>query len=230
MADKIYQDMIANAVQYGHRTHKWDPRMRKYLHGEKDGIHVFNLEKTAKMLVKALDFVGKAVSEGKVVLFVSTKPQAIKLVETTAKECGMPFVTNRWIPGLITNFSTIKKRIKYLRDLKDQEASGELDEKYTKKEATKIRKTIDKLELSLGGVQDLTKIPDAIFVVDVVKDKIVVQEANRENIPVVAIVDSNSNPEGVTYPIPGNDDAVRSITFFVGKIAEAVKTSKQAKK
>jgi small subunit ribosomal protein S2 len=230
MADKIYQDMIANAVQYGHRTHKWDPRMRKYLHGEKDGIHVFNLEKTAKMLVKALDFVSKSVSEGKVILFVSTKPQAIKLVETTAKECGMPFVTNRWIPGLITNFATIKKRIKYLRDLKNQEASGELDEKYTKKEATKIRKTIDKLELSLGGVQDLTKKPDAIFVVDVVKDKIVVQEASREKIPVVAIVDSNSNPEGVAYPIPGNDDAVRSITFFVEKIAEVVKTSKQAKK
>lgn len=222
--------MIANAVQYGHRTHKWDPRMRKYLHGEKDGIHVFNLEKTAKMLVKALDFVSKSVSEGKVVLFVSTKPQAIKLVETTAKECGMPFVTNRWIPGLITNFATIKKRIKYLRDLKNQDASGELDEKYTKKEATKIRKTIDKLELSLGGVQDLTKKPDAIFVVDVVKDKIVVQEASREKIPVVAIVDSNSNPEGVTYPIPGNDDAVRSITFFVEKIAEVVKTSKQSKK
>ena len=230
MADKIYQDMIANAVQYGHRTHKWDPRMRKFLHGEKDGIHVFNLEKTAEMLAKALDFVGKSVSEGKVVLLVSTKPQAIKLVEKTAKDCGMPFVTTRWIPGLITNFVTIKKRIKYLRDLKNQEASGELEEKYTKKETMKLKKTIEKLEASLGGVQDLTKKPDVIFVVDVVKDKIVVEEAGRAGIPVVAIVDSNSNPEGVTYPIPGNDDAVRSITFFVEKIAEVVNRSKKAKK
>jgi small subunit ribosomal protein S2 len=229
MTEKIYQEMVANAVHYGHRTHKWDPRMRKYLHGEKGGIHVFNLELTLKLLEAAVNFVGKNVSEGKIVLFVSTKPQAISLVEETAKECGMPFVVTRWIPGLITNFATIKKRIKYLKDLKEQEVTGEF-EKYTKKEASKLKKTIEKLETSLGGVQDMTRKPDVIFVVDVVKDKIVVQEAARAGIPVVAIVDSNSNPEGVTYPIPGNDDAVRSINYLVGKIADAVKSSKKASK
>ena len=214
--------MVANAVHYGHRTHKWDPRMRKYLHGEKGGL-------TLKMLNDSLDFMKKSVSEGKTVLFVSTKPQAIKLVEETAKDCGMPYVVTRWIPGLITNFGTIKKRIKYLKDLKEQEATGEFD-KYTKKEASKLKKTIEKLETSLGGVQEMTRKPDVIFVVDVVKDKIVVEESNRAGIPVVAIVDSNSNPEGVDYPIPGNDDAVRSINYLVGKIAEAVKGSKKAKK
>jgi len=229
MTEKIYQEMVANADHYGHRTHKWDPRMRKYLHGEKGGIHVFNLELTLKMLNDSLDFMKKSVSEGKTVLFVSTKPQAIKLVEETAKDCGMPYVVTRWIPGLITNFGTIKKRIKYLKDLKEQEATGEFD-KYTKKEASKLKKTIEKLETSLGGVQEMTRKPDVIFVVDVVKDKIVVEESNRAGIPVVAIVDSNSNPEGVDYPIPGNDDAVRSINYLVGKIAEAVKGSKKAKK
>ncbi|MFA4890825.1 MAG: 30S ribosomal protein S2 [Candidatus Gracilibacteria bacterium] len=226
MSDKIYQEMVANAVHYGHRTHKWDPRMRKYLCGEKNGIHIFNLEKTVEMLGKAVDFLAKAVAEGKLILFVSTKPQAIHLVEKTAKECGMPYVVTRWIPGFITNFPTIKKRIKYLKDLKEQQETGEFD-KYTKKEASKLKKQIEKLEASLGGVQELTRKPDVIFVVDVVKDKIVVEEAFRSKIPVVAIVDSNANPERVAYPIPGNDDAVRSINYLVGKVAEVIKKTKK---
>ena len=229
MAQDSYQDMIKNAVHFGHRTHKWDPRMRKYLYGEKNGIHIFNLEKTSVMLAKALDFTSKLVSEGRTILFVSTKPQAITLVERVAKDCGMPYVVSRWIPGLITNFSTVKKRIKYLRDLKEQETSGEF-EKYTKKEASKLKKTIDKLETSLGGVQELTKKPDAIFVVDVVKDKIVTEEAKKAGIPVIGIVDSNANPDLVTYPIPGNDDAVKAIAYFVNQFGDAVKKSRQAKK
>lgn len=226
MSDKIYQEMVANAVHYGHRTHKWDPRMRKYLCGEKNGIHIFNLEKTVEMLGKAVDFLAKSVAEGKLILFVSTKPQAIHLVEKTAKECGMPYIVTRWIPGFITNFPTIKKRIKYLKDLKEQQETGEFD-KYTKKEASKLKKQIEKLEASLGGVQELTRKPDVIFVVDVVKDKIVVEEAFRSKIPVVAIVDSNANPERVAYPIPGNDDAVRSINYLVGRVAEAIKKTKK---
>ena len=142
--------MVANAVHYGHRTHKWDPRMRKYLHGEKGGIHVFNLELTLKMLNDSLDFMKKSVSEGKTVLFVSTKPQAIKLVEETAKDCGMPYVVTRWIPGLITNFGTIKKRIKYLKDLKEQEATGEFD-KYTKKEAERLFDLVFNLKCNFAG-------------------------------------------------------------------------------
>lgn len=221
--------MMANAVHFGHKTQKWDSRMRRYLYGEKNGVHVFNLEKTVEMLEKAVQFVSKTVSEGKNILFVSTKPQALALVEKTAKECGMPFVISRWIPGFLTNFSTISKRIKYLKDLKGQKEDGSF-EKYTKKEASKLNKTIDKLEMSLGGVEDITRVPDAVFIIDVVRDNIVVKEANKLGIPVVAITDSNANPEEITYPIPGNDDATKSITYLTGKIADAIQSSKKSKK
>lgn len=226
MVKNIYQEMVDNAVHFGHKTQKWDPRMKRYLYGEKNGVHIFNLEKTADLLEKACGFLAKTVAEGKIVLFVSTKPQAIALMEETAKECGMPFVVSRWIPGFLTNFPTIKTRINYLRDLKDQEATGKF-EKYTKKEVGKLKKTIDKLEASLGGVENLTKKPDVVFVADVVKDKIVVAEANECGISVVAIVDSNANPITVNYPIPGNDDAVKSLKFLVGKVAEAIQTARK---
>jgi small subunit ribosomal protein S2 len=229
MAQKLLDEMLENAVHFGHRTQKWDPRMRKFLYGEKDGVHLFNLEETAKKLDEALAFVSKLVGEGRTIMFVSTKPQALGIVEETAKECNMPFVVSRWIPGFLTNFSTISKRIKYLLDLESQEASGEF-EKYTKKEGVKLKKTIAKLELSLGGVKNVSKIPDAIFVLDAVRDNIVIKEANRRGVPVVAIVDSNANPEEVTYPIPGNDDAIKSIKFFLAQLSAAIKGAKSAKK
>lgn len=226
MTKNVLNELLENSVHFGHRTHKWDPRMKKYLYGEKNGIHIFNLEKTAELLGKALDFAGKLVSEGRAILFVATKPQAIKLIEATAKECGMFYVVSRWIPGFLTNFSTIKARIKYLRDLKDQQESGEF-EKYTKKEASKLKKVIDKLELSLGGVEAMTKLPDAVFLVDVVRDKIVAKEAKRLKIPVIAIADSNANPELVDYIIPANDDAVKSITYLVGRFSEVIRKTKK---
>lgn len=220
---------MANAVHFGHKTQKWDSRMRRYLYGEKNGVHVFNLEKTVEMLERAVQFVSKTVSEGKVILFVSTKPQALGLIERTAKECGMPFVISRWIPGFLTNFATISKRIKYLKDLKAQQEDGTF-EKYTKKEASKLKKTIEKLEMSLGGVEDITRVPDAVYIIDVVRDNIVVKEAKKLGIPVVAITDSNANPEEIDYPIPGNDDATKSITYLTGKIADAIQSSKKSKK
>ena len=229
MTKNVLNELLENSVHFGHRTHKWDPRMKKYLYGEKNGIHIFNLEKTAELLAKALDFTGKLVSEGRSILFVATKPQAIKLIEATAKECGMFYVVSRWIPGFLTNFSTIKARIKYLRDLKDQQESGEF-EKYTKKEASKLKKVIDKLELSLGGVEAMTKLPDAVFLVDVVRDKIVAKEAKRLKIPVIAIADSNANPELVNYVIPANDDAVKSITYLVGRFSEVIQRTKKGGK
>lgn len=221
--------MLASAVHFGHRTHKWDPRMKKYIYGEKDGVHVFNLEKTASMLEDAVNFLSKLVSEGKIVLFVSTKPQALSLIENTAKDCKMPYVISRWIPGFLTNFATISKRIKYLNDLKEQEEAGDFD-KYTKKEASRLKKKIVKLEESLGGVQEITRKPDAVFLVDCVRDNIVVKECNKIGIPVVGIVDSNANPDEVTYPIPGNDDALKSITYVVGKVSESIQKSKKTKK
>lgn len=224
---KILEEMLQNAVHFGHKTQKWDPRMRKYLYGEKDGIHIFNLEKTAQRLEEALSFLTKAVNEGKIVLFVSTKPQALTLIKNTANDCKMPYVISRWIPGFLTNFTTVGKRIKYLNDLESQEASGEF-EKFTKKEASLLKKQIEKLKTSLGGVQHITRTPDVVVLVDAVRDNIVVKEANRVGIPVIAIVDSNANPDEVTYPIPGNDDAIKSITYLIGRIADVIQKVKKS--
>lgn len=227
MDKKLAQEMFENAVHVGHRTQKWNPRMKKYLYGEKDGVHIINLEKTSEGLERALAFLEKLAGEGKNVLFVSTKPQSLKLIEESARSCGMPYVVSRWIPGLLTNFSTLKNRIKYFVNLKAEMASGEFD-KYTKKEAAKLKKIIDTLELSLGGVQNLRGVPDAVFVIDTVRDNIAVKEAKVVGIPVVAITDSNSDPTVIDYPIPGNDDALKSLTFLVGKVVSALNKARKA--
>lgn len=227
--EKIIKEMFDNSVHIGHRTQKWNPRIKKYLYGEMSGIHVINLEKTLECLDNALAFMSKLMSEGRTILFVSTKPQSIKLVEDLAKECHMPFVTQKWIPGLLTNFSTIKRRIKYMSDLKEKEATGDFD-KYTKKEASKLKKAIEKLETSLGGVEGLDRMPDAVFVVDTVRDKIVIKEANKLNIPVIGLVDSNADPSSIQYPIPANDDAMNSLKYLLGKIGDVLKKPTKTKK
>jgi len=228
MSKTDIQEMFECAVHIGHRTHKWNPKMKKYIYTEKNGIHIIDLEKTSVLLVKALNFLSKSAAEGKTILFVSTKPQSINLLQEAAKSCSMPYVIAKWIPGLLTNFSTIKTRIKYLSDLKEQKASGELD-KYTKKEAANLKKTMDKLQISLGGVQDLKQKPDVLFVLDVLRDKIVVQEAKKLGIPVVGIVDTNSDPTTVDFPIPGNDDALKSLEFFTNCVTEAVRGTGKTK-
>ncbi len=226
---KIIKEMFANAVHIGHRTQKWNPRMKKFLYGERDGVHVINLEKTAIYLDAALEALSKLARDGKTVLLVSTKPQAITLIEEAANIAGMPFVVSRWIPGLLTNFKTVRARIKYLADLKEQEAAGEF-KKYTKKEASGLKKMIDKLGASLGGVEGLTDVPDAVFVLDVVRDKIAVKEAKVLGLPVIGLVDSNADPSVIDYPIPANDDALKSLTYLLGKVAEALKTSRKSTK
>ena len=229
MTKQECQTMFENAVHVGHRAQKWNPKMKKFIYGERNGIHIINLEKTAEYLDRALEFLSKLASEGRTLLFVSTKPQSVKLLEGLAKECRMPYVISKWIPGLLTNFGTLKNRIKYLADLKEQEKNGEFD-KYTKKEASNLRKIMEKLELALGGVQTLMDKPDAVFVVDAVRDHIVVEEANRLRIPVVSIVDTNADPAVIDYPIPGNDDAVKSLIYFFNKIKGALTSSYKAKK
>lgn len=229
MAKQELQKMFDCAVHIGHRTHKWNPRMKKFIHGEQNGVHIINLEKTADLLDKALGFLSKSASEGKVVLFVSTKPQSVRLLESAAKGCGMPYVVTKWIPGLLTNFGTVKTRIKYLSDLKEQESTGEFS-KYTKNEASKLKKEIDKLQIALGGVENLRSLPDVVFVVDIVRDEIVVKEAKKLGIPVVGIADTNADPTTVDYPIPGNDDALKSLEYLVGVIVDSLKkTSKTSK-
>jgi small subunit ribosomal protein S2 len=229
MSKQECQVMFENSVHIGHRSQKWNPKMKKFIYCEKNGIHIINLEKTVEYLDKALVFLSKLANEGKTVLFVSTKPQSVKLLEETAKECHMPYVVSKWIPGLLTNFGTVKTRIKYLADLKAQEKGGEFD-KYTKKEVSNFKKAMEKLEIALGGVQNMFDLPDAVFIVDAVRDHIVVEEASRLGIPVVAIVDTNADPTVVTYPIPGNDDAVKSLVYFFNKVKGVFQKSSKTKK
>ncbi len=226
MSKIAIKEMFESAVHIGHRSRKWDPRMKKFLYGELEGIHVINLEKTAEYLENALKFLSKLASEGRTILFVSTKPQSKHLLIKAAEECGMPYVVSKWIPGLLTNFATIKMRTKYLADLKNEESTGEFS-KYTKKEASKLKKVIDKLETSLGGVQSLADLPDAVFVLDVVKDQIAVEESKKLGIPVVGITDTNADPTSVDFPIPGNDDAVKSLEYFINKVGTAVKSARK---
>lgn len=229
MTTSEIQTMFENAVHIGHRTQKWNPQMKKFIHGEKNGIHIIDLEKTVQYLEKALDFLAKLAAEGRTILFVSTKPQSVKLLKEISMKCNMPYVVTKWIPGLLTNYPTIKGRIKHLANLKNQQKTGEF-EKYTKKEASKLLKEIDKLQTALGGVENMTDAPDAVFIIDTVRDRLVVKEARKLHIPVVGIVDTNADPMIVDYPIPGNDDAIKSLTYILNKIESAIQKSHKPKK
>ncbi len=215
------QDMLANAVHFGHKTSKWNPKMTPYLYDKRNGVHVFDLNKTYTGLMAAIEFLQTAASQGKTILFVSTKQQAEGVIKEAANKCGMPYVTEKWIPGLLTNFKTIRGRVKYMQKLRDDREKGDF-EKYTKKEAGNLGKQIEKLEKGLGGVEMLEKKPDVVFVLDVVRDNISVKEANKIGATVVAVCDSNADPSGVQYPIPGNDDALKSITYLVGMLSDAI--------
>jgi len=221
--------MLANAVHFGHKSAKWNPKMAPYLYGKRNSVHIFDLNQTYKGLMEALNFLRTAVSQGKKVLFVSTKQQSTRLIREEAEKCRMPYVTSKWIPGLLTNFKTIRSRVKYMKKLKEEEEAGEF-EKYTKKEALNFHKQIHKLETALGGVADLEKPPKIVFVVDVVRDKIAVAEAKKTGATVVAIVDSNANPDGIDYVIPANDDAIKSITYLVTQISAAIQGGAVTKK
>lgn len=226
---KALKDMLDAGCHFGHKTSKWNPKMMRYIFAKKEGIHIFDLVKTHEALVKAQDFLKDLVSKGKTVLFVSTKLQSIKFVDEAAKRCGCPFITRKWMPGILTNFDTIKKRIKYFRDLKQQRDSGEW-EKYTKKERLELSRVIEKLEHAFSGVEEMLHLPDAVVVLDALHDALALREAKRLKIPTVAICDSNADPDLVTYPIPGNDDAIKSLRYFIDSIASAVEEGKKAVK
>ena len=226
MTDISLKEMAKNAVHFGHPTQKWNPKMKKYIYASKQGIHIFDLHKTASELLKALDFLANAARAKKTILFVGTKQQCHNMLKDIKKETKMPIVTDKWIPGLLTNFKTIKKRIDYFKQLKEDDRSGALM-KYTKKEQTKLRKKIQDLSSSLSGVEEMDELPDVLFVTDIVRDHIPVQEARRLHIPVVAIVDSNADPDMVDYPIPANDDAIKSIEYILNLVKEAITAKPQ---
>lgn len=228
MSDISLKDMVMHAVHFGHPTAKWNPKMKPYLYGKRNGIHIFDLRKTAEHLVVALDFLANAARANKKILFVGTKPQCHPFLEDLHKTTHVSIVTDKWIPGLLTNYKTIKKRIDYFKKLKEDDKGGGL-EKFTKKEQVKLRKKIQELSSSLSGVEDMQSLPDVLFVEDIVRDVLAVKEAKRLRIPVVAIVDSNSDPDLVDYVIPANDDAIKSIEYIFGFVKEAL-GAKPAKK
>ena len=225
----LMREMLANAVHFGHKTSKWNPKMAPYLYGQRNGVHVFDLNQTYDRLKKAEDFLTAAVQNGKRILLVSTKQQSMLMLRDMAEKCDVPYVNSKWIPGLLTNFRTLKTRIKYMLKLKEDQTSGAF-EKYTKKEAGRFRKEIVKLDTALGGVQNLEKVPDVVVVFDVVRDHIAVKEAKNIGATVVGVLDSNADPAGVQYPIPANDDAIKSITFLMGRLEAAIMAGKKGKK
>lgn len=215
------KELLEAGVHFGHRTHRWNPKMKRYIYGGRNGIYIIDLHQTLKLFEDARKFIQDTVSDGDVVLFVGTKKQAQEAVESSARQCGMYFVNQRWLGGMLTNYRTIQTRIGRLRELEKMEAEG-VFEQLTKKEAAKRREERDKLERFLGGIKDMPKLPGAVYIVDLKKERIALLEARKLEIPVVAIVDTNCDPDEVDYVIPGNDDAIRAIKLISGKIAEAI--------
>ena len=221
MAVVTMKNLLESGVHFGHQTKRWDPRMKKYIFAERNGIHIIDLQKTIVAIKDAYEAVRKTVLAGKSVLFVGTKKQAQQTVEREAKRCGMFFVNNRWLGGMITNFATIKKSLLRLKKLEKMEIDGTF-ENLTKKEIARLMKERSKLEKNLGGIKEMKELPGIVFVIDTRKESIAVTEARKVNLPIVAVVDTNCNPEGITFPIPGNDDAIRAINLFAQIIANAV--------
>ena len=215
------KQLLEAGAHFGHQTGRWHPRMKKYIFTKRNGIHIIDLEKTAVMLDKACEFVRELVAEGGTIIFVGTKKQAQESVEEEAKRCNMHYVNQRWLGGMLTNFATIQARIDHLVRLEDQQARGEFAH-LIKKEALKLGEEIERLNRQMGGIKEMTSLPSALFIVDLIKEKIALAEAKRMGIPVVAIVDTNCNPDDADYVIPANDDAIRAVRLVCSKIADAV--------
>ena len=220
------KQLLEAGVHFGHQTRRWNPKMAEYIFTERNGIYIINLQKTVKKIVEAYDFVRSVAESGESILFVGTKKQAQDSIKEEAERVGMYFVNARWLGGMLTNFKTIQKRIERLNQLKKMEEDGTFD-LLTKKEATKLKLEIEKLEKYLGGIKDMKKLPGALFVVDPRKEKIAVAEAKKLGIPVVAIVDTNCDPDEVDYVIPGNDDAIRAVKLIASTMANAIIEGRQ---
>jgi small subunit ribosomal protein S2 len=215
------RQLLEAGVHFGHHTRRWNPKMAPYIFGKRNSIHIINLEKTVPMLHEALEAIQSIAKNGGKFLFVGTKRSASDLIAQAATNCGQYYVNHRWLGGMLTNWETVSKSIKKLKNLEDRISSGEINN-LTKKERLNIERQKEKLDLTLGGIKDMNGIPDALFVIDTNKEAIAVLEANNLNIPVIAICDTNTNPSNVDYPIPGNDDALRAISLYCDLIAASV--------
>lgn len=226
MALVSMKSLLEAGVHFGHRTPRWNPKMRGFIFTERKGIHIIDLQQTITRLEEAYNFVRDLASEGGIILFVGTKRQAADTIREAAERCGMPYVTQRWLGGTLTNFRTIRQRIDYLLELERKQADGEL-ERLPKKEAQKVAHLIEKLNRRLGGLKTLQRLPDALFIVDVIREEIAVKEASRLGIPIIAMVDTNGDPDSIDYIIPSNDDAIRAIRLITNLIADAVVEGQQ---
>lgn len=226
MAVISMKQLLEAGVHFGHQTRKWNPKMAKYIFTSRNDIHIINLEDTVVLAEKAYDFVRDMAKEGKTILFVGTKKQAQKAIEDEAKRCGMYYISSRWLGGTLTNFKTIRSRVDRLNKINNMEKVGEFN-LLPKKEVLKLKAERDKLEKYLGGIKDMTKIPDVMFIVDTKKEHLAVKEAKALNIPIVALLDTNCDPEPIDYVIPGNDDAIRAVSLIAGAMANAVIEAKE---
>ncbi len=226
MTEVTMKQLLEAGVHFGHQTRRWNPKMRPYIYGERNGIHIIDLRQTVTQVAEAVDFARDVAVEGGSVLFVGTKKQAQTAVAEHATRSGQPYVNYRWLGGMLTNFTTIQKRIFYMRELTRMEESGDMNA-LPKKERLKLRRELTKLELNLGGVVNMSRLPQAVLVIDVNTEATAVKEADRLGIPIIALVDSNSDPDAVDYLIPGNDDAIRAADLIAGAIADAVIEGKE---
>ncbi len=226
MAEVTMKQLLEAGVHFGHQTRRWNPKMSPYIYGERNGIHIIDLRQTVLQVAEAVDFARDVAVEGGSVLFVGTKKQAQAAVAEHATRSGQPYVNFRWLGGMLTNFRTIQKRIFYMKELSRMEEFGDMDS-LPKKERLKLRREQAKLELNLGGVVDMARLPEAVLVIDVNTEATAVKEADRLGIPIIALVDSNSDPDAVDYLIPGNDDAIRAADLIAGAIADAVIEGKE---
>ena len=220
------KDLLECGVHFGHQTRRWNPKMKPFIFGVRKNIHIIDLQKTLRYFRYTYNVVRDAAKEGKTILFVGTKKQAKNAIEEYAKKAGMPYVNSRWLGGTLTNFNTIRKSIRKLEVIEDMEKNGQID-LLTKKEALMLRRKKEKLEKFLGGIRDMKKLPDMLFIIDAVREHIAVKEGNKLHIPIVAPLDTNCDPDLIDYPIPGNDDAIRSIQLFCKEMAEAIIEGKE---
>ena len=226
MAVVAMKQLLEAGVHFGHQTRRWNPKMAEYIFQARNGIHILDLQKTSKKIDEAYEFLRSQSEEGKTVLFVGTKKQAQECIKEAAEKCGMYYVDQRWLGGMLTNFSTIKNRIQRLKDIEKMQEDGTFDV-LPKKEVINLKKEMEKLQANLGGIKDMEELPGVLFIVDPKKEYNAINEAKRLNIPVVGIVDTNCNPEVLDYPIPGNDDAIRSVKLITDAMANAIIEGKQ---
>jgi small subunit ribosomal protein S2 len=224
------KDLLQAGAHFGHKTSRWHPKMAPYIHSKRDGTHIIDLTKTAECLEGVLPFITKSVSEGKQILFVGTKRQSKDVVQSAAKEVGMPFVTERWLGGMLTNKKTMGERIKHLKDLESKMDSGQLEAKYNKLEIQRFQEEIDQMNFLYGGIKDLAVRPGAVFVADVNNEINALREAKKLGLKTIAIVDTNADPTDVTYPIPANDDAIKTIQLITSYITQAIAEGKAKQK